>query len=86
MRILVDNWGWQQYLEELDKTGVAGYPYPFKHMNEPESYPCMVDTMIDDEPTGAVRLVHVFFYPEEAAELLRVTGQTDSAPEETDNG
>ena len=41
-------------------------------MNEPESYPCMTDIMIDDEHGGSVRLVHIFFYPEDAAELLGV--------------
>ena len=73
MRLLIDNWSWQQYMEGLDQIGVGGYPYPFVHMNEPEIYPCMVDTMIDDEHPGTVRLVHVFFYPEDAAELLGVT-------------
>ena len=82
MRKIRDNFDWQEYLRQLDEIGVAGHPYPFEHMNEPDDFPCMCETLIDDDKAGRVQLVHVFFFLEDANELLGITIQ---APEETDD-
>ena len=64
MRYIRDSFDWQEFLRSLDETGIAGHPYPFDHMNEPDNSPCVCETLIDDEKPGRVQLVHVFFTEE----------------------
>ena len=71
MKYIRDNFDFQEYRAELDQVGIAGQPFPFIHMNEPEDFPCMCETMIDlaDKP-GQVTMVHVFFGTADASVLL----------------
>ena len=84
MRLIKDNFDWQEYIGGLDMTGVAGHPYPFDHVNEPEEFPCVCETMIDHDKPGPVQLVHVFFTSDDAQLLtgLNVRGMPFEEPEE----
>jgi len=77
MKLIKDSFDFTEYMAELDQIGIAGHPYPFQHMNEPEDFPCVVETLIDDDKPGAVVMVHVFFGPDDAALLAGITVKAD---------
>ena len=81
MKLIKDSFDWQEYCNALDITGVAGIPYAFQHVNEPDEFPCVCETVLDDRPS-TIELIHVFFTSEHAAMLSGLTVRGEPFEEE----
>jgi len=57
----------------LDDRGEFDH-YDHRHVCHPESYPCLVQSLFEDDPNGPYTYYHIFTYPSDVIKMAKLLG------------